>query len=83
MAGGAGLPAGPEPEEAAGARKRSRERRRSRGRDCVQPGELHLSVRGSVCVRADSSFNDIDQSLTLAVIKHSSTSNQHQSNELI
>lgn len=46
MAGGAGLPAGAEPEEATGARKRSRERRRwrrRRWRDDVQPGEVHLT----------------------------------------
>lgn len=66
MAGGAGLPAGPEPEEAAGARNRSRERRRRRWRDVIQPGEVHLSV--SVCVCADSSFNDIYQSLTLMLV---------------
>lgn len=44
VAGSAGLPAGPEPEEAAGARKRSGERRRRRWRDGVQPGEVHLGV---------------------------------------
>lgn len=46
MAGGAGLPAGAEPEEAARARERSRERRRRRRRrwrDHVQPGEPHLA----------------------------------------
>lgn len=46
MAGGAGLPAGAEPEEAAGARERGRERRRwSSGRwgDGVRPGEVHLT----------------------------------------
>lgn len=58
VAGGAGLPAGAEPEEATGARNRSSERkrwRRRRWRDGVQPGEVHL--RGHVF--ADSCFNDI------------------------